>query len=462
MKNGRCPSLAWAAPLIHGELWGGDVLLPLRVVVDSRYVGSHDAFLALRGEHHDGHRFVGEALDCGAKVFLGEKEGLTPWRDRLMRAGATALVFSRDSEGSFVDLARIYLEEVAPQMILAITGSVGKTTCRELTALVLAKRFRVHQARKSHNTALGCALTVLSMDPATEILLLEMGCNHRGEIAEMVELFPPHLAVITEVAPAHLEGLESLEGVLNAKLEILRSRNLRSVSYNIDNNALRQAMASFSRNVDVLSVGYHQQATFRLVQVTQDRADEGVRLFVRASYEGRERELTSRFFGRHHAYSMCFAGVVATYLGVDDFDGVFQDQGGLAGRGRVMSRRQGGVVVDESYNANPLSMRAALTAFRDVVGTEGNWALLGAMGELGPASADLHQLLLNEAPLPEKVLLLGGDWPTSLLPPGVRMVGGSDEAIAILAKEMAPGEDLLFNGSRLWQLEKVVQRVLEL
>ncbi|QTX33533.1 UDP-N-acetylmuramoyl-tripeptide--D-alanyl-D-alanine ligase [Aminithiophilus ramosus] len=461
MKNGMSPSLAWAAPLVHGELWGGDVLLPLPVVVDSRLIKDGEAFLALKGEHHDGHRFIGEALDRGAKVFFGEREGLMPWRDRFARSGAAALAFSRDSEASFVDLARLYLEEVAPQTILAITGSVGKTTCRELTALVLAKRFRVHQARKSHNTALGCALTVLAMDSATEMLLLEMGCNHRGEIAEMVDLFPPHLAVITEVAPAHLEGLGSIEGVLRAKLEILRSRNLRAVSYNIDNDALRQAMASFSREVDILSVGYHREAIFRLVQTTQDQDEEGVRLFVRAHYEGGEMELASRLFGRHHAYSMGFAGAVASYLGIDDFGSAFRDQRSLTGRGRVLSRRQGGVVVDESYNANPLSMRAALTAFREVAGAEGNWALLGAMGELGPTSADLHRLLLSEAPLPERVLLLGEGWPATL-PPGARRVAGADEAIALLTEEMAPGEALLVKGSRLWKLERVVQKALSL
>ena len=459
MRQGAPHSLGWAASVVGGELWGTDSSLPLPVAVDSRQVVEGGAFLALCGAHDDGHRFVGDALGRGGAIFFGEREKIAPWRDRIVQSGGGALAFSGDSEASFVRLAQHYLLEIDPPTILAITGSVGKTTCRELVASALDGPFKIHQASKSHNTALGCALTILAMPPSTEVLILEMGCNHRGEISEMVDLFPPDIAVITEVVPAHLEGLGDIEGVLQAKLEILRSSRLKAMSYNIDNALLREAVAALPAKIDLLSVGYHSEAAFRLIKTTQDRDEKGFRLVVRAQWREEEILLNSRLFGRHQAYSMGFAGAIASYLGVEDLDGGFGACQNLAGRGRVRVRPQGGLVVDESYNANPLSMRAALVAFDEAIGGKRSWALLGEMGELGPDSATFHRLLLEEAPLPEQVLLLGEAWGDPL-PPGARHVADVDEAIAILAEEMAPDAGLLVKGSRFWGLERVVRWAL--
>ena len=132
----------------------------------------------------------------------------------------------RRTEEALALAASEYLRRVAPKTI-AITGSVGKTTTRELTAAALAQRYKVHSAVRSFNTIIGCALTVLSMAEKTEALVLELGTNHFGEIAEMVKYFPPETVIITEVAPAHLEGFGSVRGVLRAVERCVEALSLR-------------------------------------------------------------------------------------------------------------------------------------------------------------------------------------------------------------------------------------------
>ncbi len=454
-------TLTWAASATGGERWGKEISFPLPIAVDSREARRGGAFLAIRGRCKNGHDFIGDALNRGVALVMGEREFLLPWARKIEKAGAGALAFKENSERGCIRLAQAYFREIHPGVVVAITGSVGKTTCRELATRALSAEYNVHQAQKSHNTAIGCALTVLSMAKGTEILVLEMGCNHYGEIAEMVDLFPPHIAIITEIAPAHLQGLGSVEGVLRAKLEIMNSHRLEAVSYNADNDRLRKALATLPPGVEGISVGYDAFSRFRFTEVTQSLNEGEPSLALRARWQDRELFLKSGLFGRHQAYALGFAAALSSYLGVHGFEKALADVRSLPGRGGVFRRRGGGVVVDESYNANPLSMRAALDAFAGLVEKKGGWALLGSMGELGEDAKSLHRLLLEEASLPEKLLLLGELWPLNGLPSQARRIVSVEEALEILKEEFLSGESILVKGSRIWELERVVQWILE-
>ena len=162
---------------------------------DSREVRAGDGFAAIRGAKTDGHLYIKQAAEQGSRVVLAEREGLEGAGIRPEDfPGVSFIVTERRTEEALALAASEYLRRVAPKTI-AITGSVGKTTTRELTAAALAQRYKVHSAVRSFNTIIGCALTVLSMAEETEALVLELGTNHFGEIAEMVKYFPPDTTV---------------------------------------------------------------------------------------------------------------------------------------------------------------------------------------------------------------------------------------------------------------------------
>ena len=170
-----------------------------------------------------------------------------------------------DTLEALVGMAKFYLRWARPKEIIAITGSVGKTTTKKLLSQALSVQFKVCASERSHNTLIGCSLAILSMETDADILVLEMGTNAPGEIARLVEAFPPTLGIITEIAPSHLEGLGSLEGVLEAKLELLRSSRLSLLSYNFDNITLRNALKTTSKTLNLLPIGYERGSAWRIL-----------------------------------------------------------------------------------------------------------------------------------------------------------------------------------------------------
>lgn len=179
-----------------------------RVALDSREVLSGDLFVALRGNRTDGHAFVGQALSRGARCLLVEISKLEEIRPGL--GGASCLAVP-DPELALAEMASHWLKLVSP-VVVGITGSVGKTTTREVILSLLGRRFKVHGSPKSYNTLIGLSATVMGMDRGCDNLVLEYGTSSFGEISKLVSYFPPDEMVITEVAPAHLERLRDVQG----------------------------------------------------------------------------------------------------------------------------------------------------------------------------------------------------------------------------------------------------------
>lgn len=179
-----------AAEWIGGVHCGPDVRLCRPWKSDSRDIGPGDAFVALKGEKTDGHLYVHNAIERGAKLFLVDKSRVEELMLCEPEYSGVSVIAVKDTAAALPALACEYLKRVSPRLT-GITGSVGKTTTRELTVSLLKAGKRVHSAIRSFNTVVGCSLTVLAMPEDTEILILEFGTNHFGEIREMVSLFPP-------------------------------------------------------------------------------------------------------------------------------------------------------------------------------------------------------------------------------------------------------------------------------
>jgi UDP-N-acetylmuramoyl-tripeptide--D-alanyl-D-alanine ligase len=444
---------------------GADLPLPSHFAVDSRDVVPGGAFLALRGNRVDGHTFIPEAIGRGASLILAEPDRLPPSlsEEELIRRGI-GILLAPDSERLAVDLARRHLARIRPRDLLGITGSVGKTTVRELTARALAAGgLKVSASPKSFNTRVGCALSVLMAPEDTDVLVLEYGANHPGEIADTVSLFPPSVATITEIAPAHLLGFGSIRGVLEAKMEILGGA-VRAVSYNADNEPLSRALAELDRPFERIGVG-RRCGECRIGTVSSDFDVLGPLLRVELEDRGRRVHLGGRFFGAHHAYSLALAWAAARIIGAppEAIQEALSSAEARSGRGRALRSGRGGWVLDDAYNSNPRSLTAALGALAGLpeAAPSRRIAVLGGMRELGDDSPSFHRQVLEGCTGMSSVHLLGEEWRGSAedLPRGVRLHENFDELAEAVSSEDGENAIFLIKGSRFYELERLVVRL---
>ena len=368
----------------------------LHVTTDSRKVTSGSVFVALKGEHFDGNDFV----------------------DQARRDGAAHIICGENALAELQDLARAWRRELGLP-ILAITGTNGKTTTKELTAAVLKTKYNLYYTQGNLNNQIGVPLTLLSITRAHEMAIVEMGASHPGDIKELVDIAEPNYGMITNVGRAHLQGFGSFEGVMRTKAELydfLRAHN-GFCFRNMDNPYLAQ-MAG-----DLKTVEYHTGTM-----------PEGTHLV-----------------GGYNAENVSAALCVGAYFGISEEDALAAIRAYVPSnnRSQLMQMEKNTVVVD-AYNANPTSMQAAINAFK------GNGYILGAMRELGDYSHLEHQNIVNMLleRKAEKVLLVGEEYKETTAPyPVFDNVEALCEA---LKEEPLAGYTILLKGSRSNQLEKVL------
>ena len=449
-----------AAGWCGGRLYGPDSDLCRVWRSDSREVAAGDAFVALRGAKTDGHLYLAQAVKQGAALVLLEESAVEKLDLSGPACAKVSFIAVPDSGAALTRIAEMYLAAVSPR-VAGITGSVGKTTTRELSVAVLRKKYKVHSAIRSFNTIIGCSLTVLSMPPDTDILVLELGTNHFGEIREMVSHFPPDTAVITEVAPAHLEGFGSVEGVLRAKTEICQSPRLKCMVYNADNALLHSYMLT-KRFMSSTAVGRAHDADLRAVSEKISLDAEGARF---------EAEFESRFgvvaasvslFGLQHVYNVGYAIALGRYFSVPDGDikAALAEFRPLGGRGVCKKMGASSWLIDEAYNANPSSLGAALDNVAAVCENGAKfdmYAVLGGMRELGKSSALWHERMLAKTSLFREVLLLGEEWAPLALPANAKLCSSLDDAAERVSQMDVSSGVLLVKGSNSYGLKKLVE-----
>ena len=368
----------------------------LDVTTDSRKVTSGSIFVALKGEHFDGNDFVEQAQAQGAEYVI---------------CGENALQ-------ELQDLARAWRRELGLP-ILAITGTNGKTTTKELCAAVLKTKYNIYYPQGNLNNHLGVPLTLLSITRAHEMAIVEMGASHPGDIKELVEIAEPNYGLITNVGRAHLQGFGSFEGVMRTKAELydyLRAHG-GFCFRNTDNPYLEQ-MAG-----DLRTVAY-----------TTGTMPKGTHLV-----------------GAYNAENVSAALRVGLYFGVAEPRALAAIRAYIPSnnRSQLMQTERNTLVVD-AYNANPTSMSAAINAFK------GNCYILGAMRELGEYSALEHQNIVNMLleRKAEKVLLVGNEYTATTAP--YPIFQDVDALCDYLKQAPLSGYTILLKGSRSNQLEKVI------
>ena len=358
------------------------------VAIDSRTLQPGDLFIALEGPNRDGHGFVRDALERGAAAAV-----VTHRPDDVAEDAPLLLV--DDTQAALDGLGR-FGRNRALAKVIAVTGSVGKTSTKEMLREVLRGFGTCHASRASYNNHWGVPLTLANLPPETTFAVAEIGMNHAGEISALTRIARPHIAVITAVAPAHLAFFASTAEIADAKAEIFEGLEPGGVAVvnaeTLHSDRLLQAARRYAQ--DIVTFGTSSSVDVRLAAFASDA--DGSRVEIEVA--GRTLKLHLAAPGRHWAMNGLAVLAVAHRLGLD-LAGTAERLAGLrpgAGRGAVREIAWGGGTIrllDESYNANPASMRAAI----DVLGRQPGRkiAVLGDMLELGDTGPELHADLVR-------------------------------------------------------------------
>jgi UDP-N-acetylmuramoyl-tripeptide--D-alanyl-D-alanine ligase len=365
------------------------------ISIDSRSITPGEAYFAIKGDVHDGHAFVAAALNAGAALAVVE----TAQREKF--AADAPLLVVDDVLAGLVDLSRASRARLGGRVI-AVTGSVGKTSTKEALLRVLSAQGKTHASVASFNNHWGVPLSLARCPASSGFAIFEIGMNHAGEIEPLVKLVRPHIAIITTVEPVHLEFFAGIEAIADAKAEIFAGLEPGGAAVLNRDNAQFDRLRRRAEKLGVsriVTFGANEASDARLLDVSLHAACSA----VHAQIMGHEVTYKLGMPGRHMAMNSLAVMAAAQLAGADlALAGLTLSQvQPAAGRGvRRALEVAGGeaTLVDESYNANPASMTAALNVLgQAAVGRQGRRiAVLGDMLELGPASADLHRGL-NEA-----------------------------------------------------------------
>ncbi len=452
-------SAAWVAGAVEGRVVSGDPGLAFEgVSIDTRTLAPGALYVAIRGERFDGADFAGAAIDAGAAGLL-----LPPGRSRGF-PGAGAVIEAADTTRALQALGRA-VRRASGAVVVAITGSAGKTTTKEVTAALLELRYRVVRNAGNLNNHIGLPLSLVDLRRRPEMAVVELGMNHAGEIRALVEMAEPDVRVWTNVGEAHLGFFASVDAIADAKAEILEGADARTVLVaNADDDRIVARAVAFPGRV--VTFGLERPADVRAAAIEDHGVNGSV---VRVAAGGREREFAIPLVGRGNVANVLAATAVALEYGVP-LDAIADRVARLeaaAHRGEVLRLAGGVTVVDDSYNANPSATRRALDVLARSEGRR--VAVLGEMLELGARSVPLHEAVGAAAGGLDLLITVGGDAAQALGEAAVRagMARGavrhaatSEEAAALAAGLVAPGDVVLVKGSRGIRTDRVVARLV--
>lgn len=426
-----------------------------RAVTDSRRVQRGDLFVALRGEHEDGHAFVQEATARGAAGVLVQQmpEALTD--------GVAAYVVP-DTLAALQRLAAARRERI-PVQVIGVTGSVGKTTTKEITAAVLGARYRILKNEANYNSEVGLPLTLLDLRPRHERAVLEMGMYALGEIRLLCQIARPRVGIVTNVGPSHLERLGSLEAIADAKAELVESLPPNGAAI-LNGDDPRVAAMAKRTSARVLLYGTSAGCDVRGLDL-DSRGLEGIAFTLECG--GRGTRVQTHLPGRHilhNALAAAAAGLVEGLALDEVVSALAVAQVPL--RLSVHRARCGATILDDTYNASPSSMMAALDLLAELPGRRiavlGDMRELGALEEeghrsVGQRAAEVAQLIYVVGELGrltgEEARLAGHD--------GVSFWSSKEEAAQDLRQRLEPGDVVLLKASRAMALETTLPLLMD-
>jgi len=449
------PSLTFSqiANMVGGRVLSGGDLTTQSVVIDSREVKPGSVFFAIQGERLDGHQFVPQALQTALGAVVSQAPENIPSDKGIVLVGDTTLALQM--------LARA-IRQRYDFTLIAITGSAGKTTTKEMIATLVATEKRTFKSWGNFNNLIGCPLCIDNTPDDAEVVVSEMGMNHKGEIAQLAGLTRPDVGVYTNIAPVHIEFFGTIEKIAEAKRELLENvKSDATIVLNTDNEHVMRISEGFAGTK--VTYGIDHEAQYRATAVTE-RGLLGTRFTVRA--EGEDRDFELALPGRHNLSNLLAAIATARVIGIS-WDGITKGIADLKPayhRGVVVPYR-GATIYDDSYNSNPYALASALTLLKQAEATR-RIAVIGDMLELGAdKELDYHRDSGRAIPKEVDAVIGVGRRAKSLLD-GAREAGFADAQLHHFDDAQAAGEFLktfiedgdlvLIKASRGIGLDKIV------
>ncbi len=443
---------------MDGTLAQGDGAIPVRRLhTDSRTLEPGDCFLALSGERFDGHRFIAEAPATGAVAAVVSRLPEQPLPENF------GLVTVTDTLVALQKFSASYRSSHVAR-IVAVTGSSGKTSTKEMIASVLRQKFRTVATQGNLNNHIGVPLTLLQIVRDTEYAVVEMGMNHRGEIAALAGIAAPDIAVVTTAGSAHIENLGTRDAIADEKTDLIAALPSDGIAVLNTDDVLLAARAHRAPG-RVVSAGFGATAdwTAREVRITP----QGIEFVLVDTAVNQHAPVRLPLFNRVMVGNALLAAAVGKLAGLTLHEIVRGLEAvRLVGKRMEVKPRLGGWLIDDCYNANPESMKGALEALREFPAPARRVAVLGSMGELGAQAAALHRETGAAAARANIGLLVLVGPNAADLAAGAREAGFPAEALVLFDQTAAaaaalpglalPDDTLLVKGSRFLKLEQLV------
>jgi UDP-N-acetylmuramoyl-tripeptide--D-alanyl-D-alanine ligase len=421
------------------------------ISIDSRKIENGNLFFALKGPNFNGNQFAMEAIEKGALFSIIDEP------DKL--ENHPQIIPTENVLRSLQDLAKYHRTQFQGT-VFALTGSNGKTTTKELIAAVLKQKYKVHYTPGNYNNLIGLPFTLLNMPPETEFLILEMGANGPGEIQALCDIAQPDSGLITNIGKAHLEGFGSIEGVKKAKSDLYQSlkKTNGTVFVNLDENYLEELSRTSSKRV---FYGKKNQTYSHQLSLSASMEKSFPQICINYRWKGEpEKIVNSQLPGAYNFGNIISAIVVAKFYGLNDkqlAEGIYSYQ--------PKNNRSQWIKLDENqfymdaYNANPSSMRASLFDFLDNCPDQ-PVLILGDMREVGKASFNEHQSLVNELyNIQDKfkeLWLVGTEFQKVTTNENTLKFKNSTEAAQYFKNRNYTGATFFLKGSRGIELEKII------
>jgi UDP-N-acetylmuramoyl-tripeptide--D-alanyl-D-alanine ligase len=435
------------------------------ICIDSRKITPDELFVAIKGERYDGHAFVKEVIHAGGRGIMVQKSKIQDLPLDLFRRENAACIAVDDTIYALGALA-CFRRKKTNVKVAAVTGSNGKTTTKEMTAGILAKKHCVLATAGNLNNEIGLPLTLLGLNFSHQWAVLELGMNHPGEIRRLARICMPDIGVVTNIGASHLEGLGSLEAVAKAKAELLEEINPGGTAVlNADDSRVLELSRQTAATVCLY--GRSKQAFVRAEAVVDHGSRASFELVLPDERIAVELPLPGAFM-ISNALAAASVGYLSGMTATDIKEGLEQIRP-LKGRLNICSTQNGVHLIDDTYNANPYSTDAAIAALASLRKGRRSALVLGDMLELGAQARALHREIGETAcRFGIKRLFLSGDYAPDVADGANHagminsdlFIGTKAEILHELIHWMQPGDWILIKGSRSTRMETLVQQVL--
>lgn len=441
----------------------------LNISIDSRTIKSGEIFFALRGEKHDGHHFIKEAIEKGASAIVLEKSFYQPHKSlhNLPKEPVQPILLV-DNSLSALQLWAHHYHSLFKPVNICITGSNGKTTTKEMIVHLLNSKYHVLKSEGNYNNEIGVPLTLLNLDSHHDILVIEMAARKLGEIKELTNIVKPDIAIITNVCEAHIGLFDSRDNIAREKSEIILSlKDKGTAILNRDDSYFDYFKNCISPHNELVSFGFHPEAQLRAANFTQEK-EKGIHFEIQ--FQEKRHHVFIPILGRFNVYNClaAFASGLKMHIPIDEMINRISNFKTPKMRMENLSFSRGIMLIQDCYNSNPTAVKEALKSIAGISGGRFKVAVLGDMLELGSRSPDYHKEIGKITANLSFDMLIGFGKYGKYIALGAKEQGMAGDKIYCfnkkeknrlankLIKELPQNSIVFLKGSRDMQMEEIV------